>query len=350
VHAPESTECVEKGHRCLQVAMLDMRVRAEQAHMAVWGTAKRSWTSWVCAKLDPDVAWLSFFVLVLTLGAFRPVHGHAVLPCMVDLAFACTLLLRAMRASPAAKQRLVLQRRLQADMLSYVRFQYVYFLAVYLCQIPRVLEELAGAWERAGLHRALTIEDLGLYLIPQTDAVLWAIIERLVLLTVSILHYNVLEWQWKRLNWAARTLQATFRCRRSRRLQRSLFQVMRQSSNAPATSSRISSLRAMSSDGGEPSSGGEEMHAGDGGGKAKSSPDSTSGTGNYITALKGGTQYTQSVVTLRAVYKLPALAWGAARDTLHAVAGSEYFLVSVTALKLSVRVNLVSPHSPAPSC
>ena len=55
------------GLVCFQVALLDKRMRAEHAQATMWGTAKRSWTSWVCAKLDPDVTWLGYLVLVLTL-------------------------------------------------------------------------------------------------------------------------------------------------------------------------------------------------------------------------------------------------------------------------------------------
>ena len=56
-----------------------------------------------------------------------------------------------------------------------VRFQYVYCLAVYLCQIPHVLEALTDGWAAAGLDKAVTTEDLGLYLkgdtadVPKAD-------------------------------------------------------------------------------------------------------------------------------------------------------------------------------------
>jgi hypothetical protein len=329
------------GLVCFQAALLDKRMRARHAQLTMWGTAKRSWTSWVCSKLDSDVTWLSFLVLVLTLGAFRPVQGHAVLPCMVDLAFACTLLLRSIHSGPALSQRLMLQRRLQADMLHYVRFQYVYCLAVYLCQIPHVLEALIDGWAATGLDKALTMEDLGLYRNADSGEVLWGIVTRLVLLTVSILHYNLLEWQWRRLNWAARAMQSIFRTRRSRRLQSSVMQLLsrnnssvtRNDSNAltHATQGSKGSLAVKSSD----ISGGDEGGDGDGG----VGDTSSSGTGNYIAAMQGGAK--QSVVTLRALLAMAAIAWGSMRDAMHSVAGSEYFLVVVTALKLSLRLNFV---------
>lgn len=75
-------------------------------------------------------------------------------------------------------------------------------------QIGNAYQRVREVWhDTLNMDRVLTLEDIGLYETRDTVELFWSIIYRLVVLTVSIIHYNVLHWSWRRVEWAAKTLQ-----------------------------------------------------------------------------------------------------------------------------------------------